>query len=256
MPAAALLVAVAVLAACGPAAPDGPSTSAAVTSGPTGPVGDGATSAAAPPTTTAAPTTSAVPTTTAPAEPTPDELAGLLSREVPDSGDGEPVVVPGSAAAPGPGTDEITVAVAVEGGVPADGEAFAAFVLATLNDPRGWPHEGYTFARTGDGAAADVTVVLASPALTDRLCKPLVTYGKLSCRNGNRSVLTFYRWVNGIPEYADDLTAYRRYLVNHEVGHFLGKGHVSCPGAGALAPVMMQQTKGLDGCTRNSWPYP
>ena len=150
----------------------------------------------------------------------------------------------------------MTVAVAVEGGVPADGEAFAAFVLTTLNDARGWPHEGYTFARTDDGDAADVTVVLASPALTDRLCKPLVTYGKLSCRNGNRSVLTFYRWVNGIPEYADDLTAYRRYLVNHEVGHFLGKGHVSCPGAGALAPVMMQQTKGLDGCARNSWPYP
>ncbi len=255
MLAASVLVGAAVLlAGCGGAPEDDGSTSAVAT----GPVGDGATSAAPPssaaPATT--PPTSAAPTTTAPAEPTPDQLAGLLSHEVPDAGDGTPVVVAGSAAAPGPGTDEVTVAVSVEGGLPADGEAFAAFVLATLNDSRGWPHEGYTFARTDDPDAADVTVVLASPALTDRLCKPLVTYGKLSCRNGDRSVLTWYRWVQGIPEYADDLTAYRRYLVNHEVGHFLGKGHVSCPAAGALAPVMMQQTKGLDGCARNSWPYP
>lgn len=243
------------LASCG-----GPPTRAgSTTAASTGPVGDGATSAAAPRTGAApssrAPTTPP-PTSTAPDVPTPDVLAGLLSQAIPDAGDGSPVVVPGSAPAPGPGTDEVTVAVSVEGGLPAAGEAFAAFVLATLNDPRGWPREGYTFSRTDDPATADVTVVLASPSLTDQLCRPLVTYGKLSCRNGNRSVLTWYRWVQGIPEYADDLTAYRRYLVNHEVGHFLGNGHASCPAAGAPAPVMMQQTKGLQGCAPNPWPYP
>lgn len=191
-----------------------------------------------------------------PAEPaSPDALAGLLSREVPDSGDGTQVVVPGEVPAPA-GERPVTVAVAVEGGVPVDGAAFAAFVLSALNDPRGWVNEGYVFGRTGDAAAADVTVVLGSPAMTERLCRPLRTFGKVSCRNGAVVALTHHRWVGGTADYADDLTAYRSYLVNHEVGHFLGKGHVGCPATGALAPVMLQQTLGLQGCARNPWPYP
>ncbi len=185
----------------------------------------------------------------------PDALAGLLSHEVPPSGDGSTVVVPGDQPGP-PGERPVRVAVAVEGGVPVDAAAFAAFVMTTLNDPRGWVQEGYVFSRTGDAAAADVTVVLASPALTDRLCRPLVTYGRVSCRNGGVVALTHHRWVHGSTDYADDLTAYRTYLVNHEVGHYLGKNHVGCPGSGAVAPVMLQQTLGLQGCVRNPWPYP
>lgn len=205
-------------------------------------LGDGATPAATAPPPTADPAS-------------PDALAGLLSHDVPDSGDGTQVVVPGEVPAPA-GERPVTVAVAVEGGVPVDGTAFAAFVMTALNDPRGWVNEGYVFGRTGDAAAADVTVVLGSPAMVDRLCRPLKTYGKVSCRNGGVVALTHYRWVGGTADYADDLTAYRSYLVNHEVGHFLGKGHVGCPGTGAVAPVMLQQTLGLQGCARNAWPYP
>ena len=43
-------------------------------------------------------------------------------------------------------------------------------------------------------------------------------------------------------------------VVNHETGHWLGRGHAGCPRPGALAPVMMQQSKGLDGCRLNPWP--
>lgn len=203
------------------------------------------------------PTTQAAPslTVTAPPgrSPSPDVLAGVLEREVPQVGDGATHVVPGASSAPGDGTVR-RIRVSVEGGLPVDGHAFASFVLRTLNDPRGWTRDGYTFART-DGEA-ETEVVLASPQTSAKMCRPLVTNGTLSCRKGDRVVLTWYRWVHGQEDFGGDLTLYRQYLVNHEVGHFLGHGHVGCPGPGKLAPVMMQQTKGVGQCKPNGWPYP
>ncbi|MFN0282370.1 MAG: DUF3152 domain-containing protein [Kineosporiaceae bacterium] len=182
-----------------------------------------------------------------------DVAAGLLSASVPQRGAGALEVVPGSAEGPGSGR-VVRVRVEVEGGLKVDGEAFADFALATLNDPRSWAHDGRTFART-DGRA-DVRLVLASPDTSARLCRPLQTFGRLSCHAGDATVLTLYRWVEAIPAYGKDKTGYRHYLVNHEVGHALGHGHVACPGRGRPAPVMMQQTKGLTGCAPNAWPYP
>jgi hypothetical protein len=128
-------------------------------------------------------------------------------------------------------------------------------VLATLNDRRSWTEKGRRrFARTD--AAADVRVILASPATSAAICRPLRTFGKLSCREGSAAVLTMYRWLKAIPEYAGNHDGYRRYVVNHEVGHALGHGHQYCGGRGRMAPVMMQQTKGLKGCRPNPWPHP
>jgi hypothetical protein len=98
--------------------------------------------------------------------------------------------------------------------------------------------------------------VLASPDRSAAICRPLITYGRLSCRSGDQAVLTMYRWVRGIPDYRGDLDGYRHYVVNHEVGHVLGHGHEYCAGKGERAPLMMQQTKGLKGCTPNPWPFP
>lgn len=184
-----------------------------------------------------------------------DRAAGVRSTTVPQKGPGTLVAVAGGSAAPGRGR-VYRVRVEIEKGLDVDGQAFAAFVMATLNDPRSWGHGGTkTFARTS-GRAADIRVVLATPQTSARMCRPLVTNGTLSCARGTAAILTYHRWINSTRDYGSDRTGYRRYLVNHEVGHVLGHHHVSCPGKGKRAPVMMQQTKGLEGCAKNSWPFP
>jgi hypothetical protein len=185
-----------------------------------------------------------------------DQLAGLRSTKVPWRGGGKLRVVPGHSSAPGKGRI-YTVRVEVETGLDIDRPAFAKFVLATLNDKRSWTEHGRRrFARTDD-SSPDIRVVLASPATSAAICLPLHTFGKLSCRSGaNAAVLTDYRWVKAIPEYSGDHDGYRHYVINHEVGHVLGHSHEYCAGKGKLAPLMMQQTKGLKGCRPNPWPHP
>ncbi len=127
-------------------------------------------------------------------------------------------------------------------------------VDAVLHDPRGWTVADGIAVQRVDDPSADVTVVLATPQTTDRLCRPLQTGGRLSCFNGEAAVLNADRWLTGAPTWGDDVDGYRSYLVNHEVGHGLGHGHRGCPAPGVPAPVMVQQTKSLEGCAPNAWP--
>lgn len=198
----------------------------------------------------------AVPPTLEPVDllPPEDRAAGLTSREVPRSADGELVVVPGDEAAPHPDRAVRRVRVEVESGLPVDGARFAETVMRTLNDERGWGADGsVTFART-DGDA-DIRVVLASPDTVDAMCAPLRTRGLYSCGRYGHAAINHTRWVEATDEF-EDLTTYRRYVVNHEVGHLLGHQHVRCPGAGELAPVMQQQTIQVAPCLPNAWPNP
>lgn len=183
-----------------------------------------------------------------------DRQAGLLSDEVPDEAEGTLVVVPGNVDAPRPERRVRTVRVEVEAGLDIDTTLFARTVMDILNDPRGWGADGsVSFART-DGDA-DLRVVLASPDLVDQMCAPLRTRGVSSCGRYGHAALNHMRWVQAADGFTDR-AVYRRYLVNHEVGHLLGHQHTSCPGPGSIAPVMQQQTYGLDGCVANGWPFP
>jgi predicted Zn-dependent protease len=104
--------------------------------------------------------------------------------------------------------------------------------------------------------AYDFRVTLVSPGSMERYCPGVGTGGYTSCRYGERAVINLARWETAVPHYDGDVATYRQYVVNHEVGHALGNGHRPCPGQGQPAPVMQQQTLGLDGCQRNAWPFP
>ena len=180
---------------------------------------------------------------------------------VPEKGNGEFTVlrVPGKDTSRSGRTVRYTVE--VEGGLKGvDAKEFASEVRSVLRSTRGWePVDKVHFvnvspAQDRRGADVDIRVTLTSPTTTDELCAPLQTNGQVSCWNGERSVINVRRWLLGAESYGDDLAQYRVYLLNHEIGHGLGHGHVECPGPGERAPVMLQQTFGLEGCTK--WPYP
>lgn len=170
---------------------------------------------------------------------------------IPERASGRFTAAPGSEPQVGRGT-AIRYTVAVERGLPYTPAEVAIVVDATLGDPRGWTKDGHAFQRVRQ--RPDIRVLLTSPDTTDRLCAPLQTLGRVSCRNGALVVLNAKRWAYAIPDYDGDVRRYRQYVVNHEVGHALGVGHVECPGKGRLAPLMQQQSYGLDGCRPNAWP--
>lgn len=172
--------------------------------------------------------------------------------DIPERGRGRFERAPGRRPQVGRGT-ALRYTVAVERGLPYAPADVAPVVDATLADPRGWTKDGlHAFRRVPH--RPDIRVLLASPDTTDELCAPLQTRGRVSCRNGALVVLNARRWAYGIPDYDGDLRRYRQYVVNHEVGHALGAGHVECPGPGRRAPLMQQQSYGLDGCRPNAWP--
>jgi len=180
---------------------------------------------------------------------------------VPKAGSGKrvPVALPAIAAPTVNPNRTIRVAFEVEEGAGVDAQEAARIVSQTLGDARGWQtKDRVRFRAVGPDAVSrgdvDVTIVLASPTMTDALCKPLRTNGQVSCFNLRRVVLNAARWTLGVAGYEGALPAYRQYMVNHEIGHGLYHGHVECPGDDELAPIMLQQSKGLDGCRPNAWP--
>ena len=122
----------------------------------------------------------------------------------------------------------------------------------TLADERGWTRGNVRFQRVAHGA--DTDVLIANPATVDLLCAPLRTEGEVSCCQGRKVVLNVERWRHAVPHWDSSLLDYRRMVINHEMGHRIGKGHGTCGGQGQRAPVMQQQTYFLKGCKGNAWP--
>jgi hypothetical protein len=129
---------------------------------------------------------------------------------------------------------------------------FAKEVRTILDDKRGWQGTGRVYFQ--QRRRAQFRIILATPLTVDRMCAPLDTNGYVSCYRKNKVILNVMRWREGAAAWKGKLLDYRRYLINHEVGHALGRRHEYCNRAGGLVPVMHPQTYGFMNCKPNYWP--
>jgi hypothetical protein len=157
----------------------------------------------------------------------------------------EPGVPPGEQPA-----STLTYEVRTRGTVYADLGTFRRIAESTFNDRRGWSLGGsLRFQEVASGGA--FTLWLASPSSMSSFSS--VCSAQYSCRVGRNVVINDDRWRGGTPTWPA-VREYRHYVLNHELGHWMGLGHTSCGGPGRLAPVMQQQSISLGGCTTNTWP--
>ncbi|MGV9887194.1 DUF3152 domain-containing protein [Streptomyces sp. NPDC003395] len=179
--------------------------------------------------------------------------------ELPAKGTGVFVTAQAAGAKVGRGPRPLRYVVRIETGLGLSPAQAADEIAGILSAPRGWTHNSaYAFQLVSAGQPHDLTVSIATPGTADALCWAGIqqdTGGEYNCEVPGGVVVNLKRWVEGSPTFDGPIHDYRALIINHEMGHFLGYAHTTCAGPGRLAPVMMQQIKGLHGCAANAWPY-
>jgi hypothetical protein len=198
----------------------------------------------------ASPSPSSTSSSPAPSSPAPGKTG------IPATGPGTFTTASGGSAKVGKGT-ALRYRVDVETGLDLSAADVAVQVERVLADRRGWTAGGHSAFQRVSSGATDFVVKVATPGTVDTVCGQygLDTGGEVNCSVDKNVMVNLRRWLLATPVYAKDVVAYRALIINHEVGHFLGHGHVDCPGPGRAAPAMMQQIKGMHGCVPNVWPY-
>jgi hypothetical protein len=146
----------------------------------------------------------------------------------------------------------VTYSVITRGRITTSVREFRRQAQETYDDARGWRAGGTQFRPVRRGGS--FTLVLSEARLVPSFSPSCSA--TWSCRVGRYVIINQERWKHASPAWnraGRSLRDYRHLVVNHETGHWLGRGHVGCGGHGP-APVMMQQSKGTGGCRFNPWP--
>ena len=151
----------------------------------------------------------------------------------------------------------ITYDVSSRGPITGDLEEFRRLVAEIYADERGWIRAGVKFQEVESGGKLHVVLATGDEV---KKASPTVCSEELSCRVGQYALINDERWMHASDSYNElgvSLLDYRRMVVNHETGHYLGHDHiVTCETETGLGPVMLQQSTGLRGCKPNPWPLP
>lgn len=210
-----------------------------------------------------------------------DRAAGVITTELEVKGEGTFAVVPG-VEEPVEGAGDVRwVSVSVEDGITADPVAFRDFVIETLNSYKGWGSGGTVQYVATDGVA-DYRIVLASPYSTAALCpdphatisgngetpaatpsaeasaaqtSAAVTDSPWLCGEEGVMIVSSYDWTAGYPAYGADVTGARQYLLNHLVGHLMGRDEATCT-SGRAEVMAPQEGELAPECEVNPWPFP
>jgi len=153
-----------------------------------------------------------------------------------------------------PVSRRVTYSVRTRGRVTTSMKVFRRQAQETFDHRRGWRAAGVQFRRVRRGG--DFTLVLAAAGTLPSFSSGCSV--RWSCRVGRHVVINQLRWRHASPAWnraGRSVRDYRHLVVNHETGHWLGRGHAGCHRRGR-APVMMQQSKGTGRCRFNPWPLP
>lgn len=130
-------------------------------------------------------------------------------------------------------------------------------ITSVLMDKRGWRGLGYSFEYNMDvkgkvDKGVDFRICFVKQSYIERVCH----FTGLSCADlrDNTIYINVNRWKRGSKRSGLDLDSYRTYVINHEVGHILARGHAQPGKRGTKVPVMVQQTLGIGECKPNPWP--
>ena len=203
-----------------------------------------------------------------------DRLAGLRTLQYPIHADGTFTPVPAPTATT-PDADIVQyVRIDVEDGLQMTNGTLSSFVMSALNDPQGWGQEGPTAYVQTEGAP-DIRIVFASPFTAAALCptphepavlapsatvssspspSPTAAPTAVQCAAQGAIVVSVYDWIQGVPGFGEERTDARIYLLNHGLGHVLGKPDVACKKG--VAELMVDQRTLPKKCTPNPWPFP